>query len=310
MIGIVILNYNTPNDVKICIDAIKRYTSKDYHIYIVDNASKDNSYEIFKETYSDCSDITLLASTENRGFSAGNNIGIEQALKDGAQYLAITNADIILQNDALSIMVDEIEKDVSVGVAAPSLSLPDYDGEGQFARNKLTWKNFLTEKTFFKHSKRMSKKYPRYIKENEEFEENFKFFGMVYGCCYVARRDFFLKAGLLDEDVFLFNEEDIMAYKLEELGYYTLIVPTAKAFHNHHNSIKKTSVANRIYHLRLSALIVLKKYAKVSWIKLFFVITAFNFVWLVNSIFKKDYRKLCGKYIKANCKLLKRKKEK
>ena len=50
-LGIVILNYNTPNDVEKCIDSIKKYCTESFRIYLVDNCSTDNSVEYFNRVY-------------------------------------------------------------------------------------------------------------------------------------------------------------------------------------------------------------------------------------------------------------------
>ena len=309
MVGIIILNFNTPNDVLSCVKSIKDKTKTEYRIYIVDNCSTDDSVNIFNREFINDDSITLLKSEQNKGFSAGNNIGIKCAISDSCDIICVTNSDILLSNDAISILENKLKNDPTIGVATPSIHSPNSNAESQFARNKLDYANFVAEKTFFKHFKRYCKKHPRYQKVDCEFEGDYKFYGMTYGCFYVAPAKFFIDTDYLDEEVFLFNEEDIMAYKLENLSLYTLISPEAVVIHNHHSSINKTSYANRVYHLRVSELIVLRKYAGASRLKLFPVIFIFKLSWFFKSVFSKDYRSLRSRYFKAlnNIKRIKRK---
>jgi len=308
MVGIVLLNYNTPEDVATCVDSIREKTEIEYKIYIVDNASKDSSYEIFTEKYANDDDIILMRSDVNGGFSAGNNIGIKRAIEDKCKYICLINADILLINDAIKVLCEKMDADETIGVSAPLIEVPNQDVEAQFARNKLTVGNYMAEKTFFGRFKRFARKHPRYQVENSDFTEDYKFFGMTYGCMYIARADFFEKTGMLDDSVFLFNEEDIVAYKLESENLYTLITPDAKVFHNHHSSISKTSVANRIYHLRISPLIVLRKYGRMNG----FMLVSFAFVnslsWMLKSVRHSDFRKLLFKFIRNSFGTLKIKK--
>lgn len=299
MVGIIILNFNTPDDVLNCVKSIKEKTKTEYRIYVVDNCSTDDSFNIFNREFKDDEKITLLKSENNNGFSAGNNIGIKRAIGEGCDYICVTNSDILLDNDAVTILENKLKHDPTVGVATPSIHSPNSDVECQFARNKLDYGNFVSEKTFLKHFKSFCKKYPRYQKVDCEFEGDYKFFGMTYGCFYVAQSQFFIDTDYLDEDVFLFNEEDIMAYKLENLSLYTLISPEAVVVHNHHSSINKTSIANRVYHFRVSELLVLRKYAGVSRFKLFPAIFIFKLSWFFKSLFSKDYRSLRSRYFKA-----------
>lgn len=301
MTGIVILNYNTPSDVILCIDSVYKYTSQDFKIYIVDNCSTDDSYQILSNKYSNDNNVVLIKSDYNGGFSAGNNIGIKRAIEDGAEYVCVSNPDILLLNDAIAESIKIFESDKTIGIVCPVIQTPDDSIESQVARKKLSLKDYLLEKL---HLNKLSK---RYIKE-DNFNEDFIFSGMGSGCFYVARTDFFVRAHYLDESVFLFGEEDIMVYKLEKMGYMTCITPKAEVFHNHHKSIAKTSPANRIFHLRLSPLVVLRKYAGISKITLFFLIMINNFAWLMKSIFNKDFRKKFKGYVNSNKKIFSYKK--
>ena len=289
-VGIVILNYNTPNDVITCVDSINEKTQVDKTIYIVDNNSTDNSKEVLTENYSDKEGIVLILHNENKGFSAGNNVGIKRALEDGCEYICVCNADILLENDALYLIREFMEKNKEVGVAASSINLPDTDCEGQVARLKLILSNYIVEKSFLGKIKHFTKKYPRYLSENQRFDSDFIFYGMPSGCFYLARNEFFLKTGLLDEDVFLFNEEDIMAHKAEKIGMKTAIVSDAWIFHNHHSSVKKTSSAIVSMSLKVSPLLVLRKYAHISRFTLWCLSLVLKLHWALKSLSNKDYR--------------------
>lgn len=289
MVGVVILNYNTPEDVLTCVDSVKKHTATDYKIYLVDNCSTDDSAKILSEAYGGDEKVVLIISDSNKGFSAGNNIGIKRAAADGCSYVCIMNADVILTNDVLSILESKLAADGTVAVAAPAIRSPNSDEECQIARNKLTLKNFLAEKTFLKRNKRYCKKHPRYQVKDKYFTEDYKFFGMTYGCCYMMPTEVLIRVKFFDEDVFLYCEEDILAYKLEKLSLYTLICPEAVIIHNHHSSTNKTPLANVLFHYRMSEILVLRKYDGVSRFKLFPIILAFKLSWLKKSLKSKEF---------------------
>lgn len=299
MVGIVILNYNTADDVVSCVKAVKEQTKCDYHIFVIDNASTDGSVEQLKQNFQNDDKVTLRFSSENRGFSAGNNIGIQAALDMQMPYVCILNADALLENDAISMMRESLRKNPDIGVAAPSLREPDAEGEAQYARNKLTLMNYISEKSFMKHVRPFCEKYPRYQKVKEEFEEEYKFDGMCYGCCYLARADFFAASRLMDDRVFLFNEEDIVAYKLEKLGLRTMIVPQAKVFHNHHKSIAKEPAAKVIMHLWLSPLITLRCYEGAHRFALGICALALWLKWGIHAVRKASFRELYVPFVKS-----------
>ncbi len=303
MIGIIILNYNTAFDSISCIKSIQEKTSINYKIYVVDNGSTEPHRSELKE-FCCQNQIRYIQNISNLGFSAGNNVGIRIAIEDGAEHICLINSDVILENDVLKILLKDLEEDSGIGIVAPSILLPTHSGEGQFARNKITWWNYVTEKSFLKYIPALENRYPRYQIKDKQFEKKYKFKGMVYGCCYLVKSKILQKINYLDEDVFLFGEEDILAYKLEGENLYTQINPNAIIFHNHHNTLKKSDRASVHFHLLISPLIILKKYAKSSYLKLLILLVSDIILWSVYSVRFIEYRRQFVKFIKCSSRII------
>lgn len=75
-ISIIILNYNNKNVIFKCIDRLIEFNSYNYEIVVVDNNSKDGSYDILEKEYKD--KITLVKNIKN-GCSSGRNLGVSVA---------------------------------------------------------------------------------------------------------------------------------------------------------------------------------------------------------------------------------------
>src|SRR5699024_6282334 len=133
--------------------------------------------------------------------------------------------------------------------------------ESQLPRKKLTWKLFLYERhplcliPYFK--KRANRKYN--LKESGKLI----FQGMVAGCCFGMRAADFNKVGLLDENVFLYYEEDILAYKIEKLNKKAIVDFDAKVWHKENVSTNKKGSAFVRFHRWSSVLYLLKTYARI-----------------------------------------------
>ena len=70
-VSIIIVSYNSANLLEKCIDSIIEKTKEiNYSIFIVDNASSDNSVSLIKEKYPD---IYLIENKINLGFGRANN---------------------------------------------------------------------------------------------------------------------------------------------------------------------------------------------------------------------------------------------
>lgn len=66
-IGIVICNYNKKEYVVNCIQSVLESKTDDFDIYVVDNASTDDSVKAIRETYG--GKVTVLVNKENLGGS-------------------------------------------------------------------------------------------------------------------------------------------------------------------------------------------------------------------------------------------------
>ena len=121
-LSIIIVTYNSEKDIKKCIDSIlEKTTGINYEIVIVDNSSQDNTRQIVKTIINEHSNIKLI-KTENRGFNAGNNIGIRNST---GEFIALLNPDTILLNNAFKIIIDNMKKYNNVGACGAALYSED-----------------------------------------------------------------------------------------------------------------------------------------------------------------------------------------
>ena len=85
-LAIVILNYNNKNVVFKCINTLLIYKPLyGYDIIVVDNGSKDGSYELLQEKYSP--DEVLLYRNDKNGCSSGRNLGVSKTEKEYIMFL-------------------------------------------------------------------------------------------------------------------------------------------------------------------------------------------------------------------------------
>ena len=76
-LSIIIVNYNSGEELIICIKSIRRYLSNILHeIMVVDNNSTDNSRELLRINFKNIQKIFLKT---NSGYAFANNYGIKQS---------------------------------------------------------------------------------------------------------------------------------------------------------------------------------------------------------------------------------------
>ena len=305
-VAVVILNYNTFEDAVVCVDSIKNHTKGVvYKIYLVDNASPDGSGKQLDAKYSDDLNVDVIVSETNRGFSGGNNLGIQAALKEGYEYIYLLNSDIILQNDALSLMQETLMSSDDIAVVGPAV----YSKDGkymQYARKGITLATYLSsQRSISTLFPKLNEKL-RYIAFNQS--ENFTSEGMVSGCCFGMRADFIKRNHCMDDNVFMYYEEDILAHLMKKNGQKAGIAAKAQVVHNEAVSTKKSGVDHLLFtrfYRWTSVLYVLKNYAKVNSL-ICKILSLMNVAeWRILALRNRAYNEKFAAFITENKRVLK-----
>ncbi len=97
-------------------------------VVVVDNASHDDSVAMLRENFPNAH---IIANTENRGFTGGNNQGIAAATGD---FLLLLNPDTEIIDNALPHIVAYLQSQFDVGMVGPQLLNPD--GSVQSSRRR------------------------------------------------------------------------------------------------------------------------------------------------------------------------------
>lgn len=291
MLGIVILNYKNYQDVVPCVKSI-RETIGDiaYKIYLVDNASPNESVEVLSRTYEKDADIELIAHDQNGGFSAGNNVGFKKAIADGCDTLLCSNSDVQYFPDTIRILFDRLWVDEKCGVVGPKV----YRKDGSIQNcNKgiLTASTFLLRRRAFRFLDWTGKE-KKYTYADYDYAAPLYPKGMVSGCCFMIKAETIQQIGFLDEHVFLYHEEDILGAKLRNAGLYVVLEPSAQLIHYEGQSTGGVSPFTR-YCTFYSGLYYLWKYSESSKFAVSFAMFCIRCMMRVYALRAKEYRPYC-----------------
>ena len=108
MLGIVIANWNGEKLIDKCLESLENQVFKDFKVYIIDNASKDNSRVVIKK-YMNRLNIDLTEMSYNTGFAPANNVGIKKAIKDGCNHILTLNNDVEVPKESLKKAMEAID---------------------------------------------------------------------------------------------------------------------------------------------------------------------------------------------------------
>lgn len=229
----VVLNYNSSRDCEKCVRFLKQQDYENISIIIVDNASSNPNEEEALHRICDDSSIRLLFNTTNSGFSAGNNMGLRAAVQDGAEWMLVINPDVELRDPHyISYVMEELPKWPNTAVVGTDILLPS--GEKQNPMRELT---FFEE--FMWPLEKLNQKLGKW--NGYRTEDKTGYCEKVSGCCFFISKCFLEKNGYLDESVFMYCEEPILAKSVERLGYHELYIKETTAHHEHYEH-KKTEM--------------------------------------------------------------------
>lgn len=200
MTSIIILSFNTLSFTKLCIESIRRHTTKGlYEIIVVDNNSHDGSAEWLERQ----ADIRLIKNDWNAGFSAGCNQGL--AIAKGSEMLLL-NSDTIATPHWLSNLCKALYSSPSVGAVG---CMTNFCINGQQMEGPYQDIDGL-EKFTREFNKSDSSKWIRKL--------------LLIGFCFLFKREVYEKIGPLDESFTPGNfEDDDYSLRIWQAGYEILL---------------------------------------------------------------------------------------
>lgn len=127
-LSVIIVNYNTYEYTKNCIESVLNADDDlngerlEFEVILVDNASKDGSIEWLEKEYNDEPKVLIIKNDENLGFSAANNIGLQEAQ---GTYLLLLNSDTVIEPDALVKTIGFMDNHPECGALGACVRLAD-----------------------------------------------------------------------------------------------------------------------------------------------------------------------------------------
>lgn len=277
--SIIIPNYNGAKFLQECLNnlkiAIKNCPNSDFEIILVDNASSDNSIQLFNDSLVKSFDFSLIRLDHNTGFAFAVNQGIKAAKYN---YVCLLNNDLNLEKKFFNLIKKEIIKNPHTACFCGTVLNKDGTKiESQGISFDWSGKCYQINNS---HS---------FLKSNLLSLKSIPIWGSS-GAVVIYDKKVILKIGLFDEHYFAYIEDVDVAFRLQKNHYQTLLIPQAISYHlgggtsnKMGNFRAKQTFKNWIYFIR-------KNYSFFQIIKYFpqiFVERLRNFSYLLKSTINK-----------------------
>jgi GT2 family glycosyltransferase len=210
-VSVSIVSYENESCIDSLLSDLRAQQGVSSEVLVFDNASSDDTVR----QLSKATDVRLVASDENLGYSAGHTRNI--AASRGA-YVLLLNADVRFPPDLLARLTTHLDAHPEQALAGPTVLEGDrrqhfpprhyYPGEGmielqpEVERSEIAWLN---------------------------------------GCCLLARRSVLVELGGFDEDFFLYQAETDLCLRTRRAGYSLGWVPEVSVHHLHRQSQRNIS---------------------------------------------------------------------
>jgi N-acetylglucosaminyl-diphospho-decaprenol L-rhamnosyltransferase len=216
--------FNSGEDVLDCIASLQAAGKNlQLEIIVVDNASTNEIPARIKQQFPE---ITYIQSEQNLGFGGGNNLAFRYSHGD---FILCSNPDLVLNADALTMMLQYLQEHHEVGVVGPRTldesSEPAITARAEYTLWRL-WAKYWAVDKFFPWL--VYKNYPTQVKESTvPFDADW-----LQGSCLLIRRQAFEAVGGFDETFFLYMEDADLCERIHQQGWRIVYLPQAEVHHH------------------------------------------------------------------------------
>jgi len=247
----IILNWNGKDHLGCCLDSLLRTTHLNHHILLVDNASTDGSVDYVRERYPA---VEVVVNDGNIGFARGNNVGFLHALKSGADFVMLLNADTEVEPDWLDGLMEVMDADPNVGICGSKIMMFSQRGLISSFGHRMNLLGFAWDACVGRIDG------PRWQEVQEVIS--------VCGAALLIRREALEAVGLFDPMYFAYYEDVDLALRVRMCGYTVKVAPRSIVYHKYSAFFERQPLTKALLSKRNYFLFVLKFFPlrKIPWV--------------------------------------------
>lgn len=227
---VLILNWNSSLECIRLYSQLLNYTNFK-EIYVLDNNSALSEQEILAKAIPHGNYIQTGA---NLGYAGGNNIGIEMALKKGAEFVCILNPDVEIENNFIFPLIKKCISNPNIGVIGPRICYHD------------SKKKIYSDGGLVYPSKGYKTSHVNHLLNESNVKcTELNDVGYVNGSAMIIPVTSFKDVGFMRTDFFLYFEETEWCLRLRDSGKSIKVAPFEKVYH-------KSSLKGSVYNFYMN----------------------------------------------------------
>lgn len=269
-LSIVIVNWNTKESVRGCLESVSKTTNKmPFEIIMIDNGSADGSPDMVRECYAG---VKLISNVSNVGFARACNQGIGLSR---SEYILLLNSDTVVHGDALERMVAGMDRHKKLGACTSKII--NADGTEQFVGRsfptlpRLFVKFFFPAKIYSFLTKTIHQGLPERRKELSLID-------CLTGAVCLMRKNVIDRLKGLDEALPFYAEDVDLCLRIKKAGWDIGCFSDAVIMHCGQQSSQKIPVAAEVASRRSIYAYYKKHYGRVSNVIVWLMITMSSYL--------------------------------
>lgn len=231
-VGVVICNYNKADYVLLCIQSVLESVFQDFDVYVVDNASSDDSVKKIKEKYGDR--VQVIENKENLGGSGGFNTGIRKVVDMGYPYLMCLDNDAQIDENAMEASLNFLKENSDVGMVGSKVYHLQQPAYIQQMGLKIDFRNFGA-RTMYADTL-----------DTEDIPE-VVYCDTVAACSVMLPCKVVKEVGPMPEDNFIYWDDMEWGFRIKKAGYKVAAIGASRAVHEMGANVRKENTFSNYY---------------------------------------------------------------
>lgn len=228
-ISIITINYNGFRETCTLVDSLYRHVSIAYELIIVDNGSAINEAEILQLRYPE---TRCIRSEVNKGFSGGNNLGIQAA---EGKYILFLNNDTYVTDNSLHFLYEKLISKPEIGGVSPKIKFA-------FSPQHIQFAGYTPLSTFTLRNRLIGFDEKDHGQYNVPTRTPY-----LHGAAMMIKKEIIGKVGFMPEIYFLYYEELDWSTQITDNGYELWYEPRSTVFHQESRSTGQASPLKAFY---------------------------------------------------------------
>ena len=214
----------------------------EHQVIVVDNASADKAPQRIRQAFPG---VEVIETGKNLGYAGGNNVGIREAIKRGAEYIAIVTQDVFVESDWLLNLVARAESEPKIGIVQPLIVLAQDPKKVNSIGNCIHFLGYGYADGY------------QLDRSSLPANASSRQFAYASGACLLLSAKAIEAVGSFDEEMWMYNEDEDLGWRMRLAGYKQVLETASVVRHQYEFS---RSITKMYYMDRNRLLVALQNY--------------------------------------------------